>query len=1217
MEKQAVIHFISDRTGYPPEIVAECKGQVSALGLSTNVVKALEAEYFERFNTTLNDAFNEKSPAAIIDQSVHAGLIEIVRETTGYPQEVLAPGQSFTNDLDMDDQDIEKIRNRAVNLFHHSLPDSVKIDSINDLIDWFEQALSTPTQGVSEHETTVSTAQSGQLGTEQELKLLVKHVIEEQTGYPAEILDEEADLEADLGIDSVKQAEIMSSLSSKLGIDRTELQGTELNSIAMIVHAFYTTKEEPMVDEPAEQQLTDAPAPELNISPNDAEQRVKAIISEQTGYPAEILDLDADLEADLGIDSVKQAEIFAKVQNEFEGQPSSSSVQGSFHTIKDILEQVKKKASTAGLKQSVNTMKRFMAATLAQSMDSENETIDLERQKILLITNKDSRLFFGDLVNQLLSLQTAKELNESNVAFSNSDQLKKKIEEMNQETGPFNCIINLQAVRSQNESFDFSEWQEAVDRIYNGLFYSAKVCYEALEAGGAYYAVTNIGGYFGVERQESIDPLGAVTSGFLKGLEKELRNKIKACKVIDVEHPEDFGYDPYLLAEFHSFGTFVEIGYKRTKRKAIFSIRNELSNIRPRFTLGPDDYVLVTGGGRGITRVCALALQEKTNCGLVIVGRTHLPSGDEEWMTMTDEAFADYKNTYLVNEKQKHHDKTLLELTDAYHQMANARMLFRNIEQLNKKGKKVIYRHCDVTSQQDCVHLKAVLQQKNIHIKGIINGAGLPSFGKVPHKNEELARKVVEVKADSLFLLERYFINDQTEFVISMGSISGRFGMDGQVDYSAGADLIVKYSKKLSLEKGVYAKVIGWPAWDKVGMAATEDVKRVQQEDRGLSYLSPEEGASIFVQELFYGSDCSELLYFDQLGAKNMPLGQLDFYNEQLSQLAQTVTDSGVVIDQVRHPLIDRFTEISKTEYDAEKEVASKSDRFLKEHVVRHVPVLAGVLHLESAAELTDLVLAFQECRQFSLWKISNFDFRQFVKCFEDRPLVLKLKAMIKSKSPRQMIMNVSVSSDFVNKDGIVLQKNRVHSSGEFLFIEKALIRREMSADALTERSEGVTVDLNTYYQQTDDTIRFGEHFRTIRKAQLLGNDRVYGEIEIMDEGALFKNATDTFISPVTIDNIGRLMLMNEYHNNGCTIVPTCINAATFYRKLLVGERVRAIVNKLDQVDRHVMYAAKVYDQEGMIVMDVPKMTLAIINRSDSDHDLTRTNRQESYAVER
>jgi hypothetical protein len=38
------------------------------------------------------------------------------------------------------------------------------------------------------------------------------------------------------------------------------------------------------------------------------------IVAELTGYPADLLDPDLDLEADLGVDTVKQAEVFAAVR---------------------------------------------------------------------------------------------------------------------------------------------------------------------------------------------------------------------------------------------------------------------------------------------------------------------------------------------------------------------------------------------------------------------------------------------------------------------------------------------------------------------------------------------------------------------------------------------------------------------------------------------------------------------------------------------------------------------------------------------------------------------------------------------------------------------------------------------------------------------------------------------------------------------------------------
>ncbi|HEX6567903.1 MAG TPA: acyltransferase domain-containing protein, partial [Acidimicrobiales bacterium] len=43
----------------------------------------------------------------------------------------------------------------------------------------------------------------------------------------------------------------------------------------------------------------------------DVEAEVLAVVADKTGYPADMLDLDLDLEADLGIDTVKQAEVFA------------------------------------------------------------------------------------------------------------------------------------------------------------------------------------------------------------------------------------------------------------------------------------------------------------------------------------------------------------------------------------------------------------------------------------------------------------------------------------------------------------------------------------------------------------------------------------------------------------------------------------------------------------------------------------------------------------------------------------------------------------------------------------------------------------------------------------------------------------------------------------------------------------------------------------------
>ncbi len=58
-----------------------------------------------------------------------------------------------------------------------------------------------------------------------------------------------------------------------------------------------------------------AAAAPAGVDPVVAE--VLSVVSEKTGYPQEMLDLDLDLEADLGVDTVKQAEVFAAIRETF------------------------------------------------------------------------------------------------------------------------------------------------------------------------------------------------------------------------------------------------------------------------------------------------------------------------------------------------------------------------------------------------------------------------------------------------------------------------------------------------------------------------------------------------------------------------------------------------------------------------------------------------------------------------------------------------------------------------------------------------------------------------------------------------------------------------------------------------------------------------------------------------------------------------------------
>ena len=71
------------------------------------------------------------------------------------------------------------------------------------------------------------------------------------------------------------------------------------------------------------------------------------IVAEKTGYPKEMLDLDLDLEADLGIDTVKQAEMFASVRAAYNIPRDENLKLRDFPTLAHVIKFAQDRAGLA------------------------------------------------------------------------------------------------------------------------------------------------------------------------------------------------------------------------------------------------------------------------------------------------------------------------------------------------------------------------------------------------------------------------------------------------------------------------------------------------------------------------------------------------------------------------------------------------------------------------------------------------------------------------------------------------------------------------------------------------------------------------------------------------------------------------------------------------------------------------------------------------------
>ncbi|AQA05193.1 hypothetical protein BVC93_25450 [Mycobacterium sp. MS1601] len=139
---------------------------------------------------------------------------------------------------------------------------------------------------------------------------VVLSIVSEKTGYPVQMLGLDMEMEAELGIDSIKQVEILAALQGRFP-GAPEVAASELARLRTL---------QDVVDSLAEfgsGGVVGVTAPVVAESVGDV---VLSIVSEKTGYPVQMLGLDMEMEAELGIDSIKQVEILAALQGRFPGR---------------------------------------------------------------------------------------------------------------------------------------------------------------------------------------------------------------------------------------------------------------------------------------------------------------------------------------------------------------------------------------------------------------------------------------------------------------------------------------------------------------------------------------------------------------------------------------------------------------------------------------------------------------------------------------------------------------------------------------------------------------------------------------------------------------------------------------------------------------------------------------------------------------------------------
>ncbi len=279
------------------------------------------------------------TPGGGAGESVKERILELMVEKTGYPKDMLDVDLDLEADLGVDTvkqaemfaaireiYNIPRDENRklrdyptlahVIRFVYEKRPDLAETGQ-------HAAAASQALPAETTHIVTppVPSVTSPMDGADKSVKERILELMVEKTGYPKDMLDVDLDLEADLGVDTVKQAEMFAAIREIYNIPRDENRKLrDYPTLAHVIRFVYekrpdlapTASPSPVTAEPTVPKPATVTAPV--VTDDSIKEKVLDIVAEKTGYPKDMLDLDLDLEADLGIDTVKQAEMFAAIR---------------------------------------------------------------------------------------------------------------------------------------------------------------------------------------------------------------------------------------------------------------------------------------------------------------------------------------------------------------------------------------------------------------------------------------------------------------------------------------------------------------------------------------------------------------------------------------------------------------------------------------------------------------------------------------------------------------------------------------------------------------------------------------------------------------------------------------------------------------------------------------------------------------------------------------
>ncbi|MGS0675061.1 eicosapentaenoate synthase subunit PfaA [Shewanella sp. 125m-1] len=876
------------------EIVAYMNSKLSSIPVTTAATVTLVA--------TANGLSAEK---------VQATMMSVVAEKTGYPTEMLELEMDMEADLGIDSikrvEILGTVQDELPGLPELSPEDLAECRTLGEIVAYMNSKLSSIPVTTAATVTLVATANG--LSAEK-VQATMMSVVAEKTGYPTEMLELSMDMEADLGIDSIKRVEILGTVQDELpGLPELNPEDlAECRTLGEIV--AYMGSKLPAEGSSAAAVLNVSAAegsalsstPAANgLSADKVQATMMSVVADKTGYPTEMLELSMDMEADLGIDSIKRVEILGTVQDELPGLPELNPEDlAECRTLGEIVAYMGSKLPAEGSKLapsaaegSANTsaaegsvkpaplsaeprvelpphsevaLKKLNAADKLQDCFAADTTLVIndDGHNAGVLAEKLTKQGLKVAVVRLAAGQPQSPLSSDVASFELASSEESELEtsitaviaEIETQVGTIGGFIHLQPEANATEQTAVNLDAQSFTHVSNAFLW-AKLLQPKLvqtplvdakaDARRCFITVSRIDGGFGYLNTDALKD-AELNQAALAGLTKTLSHEWPQvfCRALDIATDVDATHfaDAITSELFDSQVQLPEVGLSLVEGQInrVTLIAGEACNKTAPAELNSTDKILVTGGAKGVTFECALSLAARTQSHFILAGRSELqalPSWAEGKQTSELKSAA---IAHIISTGQK---PTPKQVEAAVWPVQSSIEINAALTAFSNVGASAEYVSMDVT---DSAAITAALKGRSSEITGLIHGAGVLADKHIQDKTlAELAR-VYGTKVNGLKALLAALEPSKIKLLAMFSSAAGFYGNTGQSDYAMSNDILNKAALQFTA-RNPQAKVMSfnWGPWD--GGMVNPALKKMFT-DRGVYVIPLKAGAELFATQL-------------------------------------------------------------------------------------------------------------------------------------------------------------------------------------------------------------------------------------------------------------------------------------------------------------------------------------------------------------------------------